>query len=357
MVEWLDRPFTTRDVIRAHEHAFFKLGGIPYELVYDQDHLIVVSENAGDLLLTAEFQAYRQQKNLNIHLCRKADPESKGKIENVVGFIKKNFAKHRVFHHIDTWNEQSEQWLERTGNGKVHNTTKKRPVEVFALEKQHLKPISPAIDVAQNDDSSIPRVVRKDNTVRYKANRYSVPLGTYTDEEKVVYLSLADDDRLMIREHPEGPVIAEHAIDHRRGQLIQDRQHKRDRTKGIDAYLGGIAEKFEQPEKAVSFLEQIRRLYPRYIRDQLQIIAQEMNKVNALIFNEALNLCLQKKLFSANDFRDVIQFLYKQYGDDRTETTGTEIQPLHPVQQSILKAKPEKRDLSEYVSILKGAIG
>jgi transposase len=357
VVEWLDRPFTTRDVIRAHENAFSKLGGIPYELVYDQDHLIVVSENAGDLLLTAEFQSYRQQRNLNIHLCRKADPESKGKIENVVGFIKKNFAKHRVFHHIDTWNEQSELWLERTGNGKVHNTTKKRPVEVFALEKQHLRPISPAINVAQNDDSSIPRVVRKDNTVRYKANRYSVPLGTYTHQEKLVHLSLADDDRLIIREHPEGPVIAEHAIDHRRGQLIQDRQHKRDRTKGIDAYLTSIAEQFEEAEKAIAFLEQIRRLYPRYIRDQLQLISREMNKVHALIFNEALCVCLQKKLFSANDFRDVVQFLNKQYGDDRLKPTEAEIQPLHPINQSILKAKPEKRDMSEYVSILKGATG
>jgi hypothetical protein len=168
---------------------------------------------------------------------------------------------------------------------------------------------------------------------------------------------LADNDRLIIREHPEGPVIAEHTIDHRRGQLIQDRQHKRDRTKGIDAYLGGIAGKFEQPEEAASFLEQIQRLYPRYIRDQLQIISQEMNKVNTLVFNEALSICLQKKLFSANDFRDVIQFLNKQYGDDRTETTGTEIQPLHSIHQSILKAKPEKRDMSEYVSILKGATG
>jgi transposase len=101
IVVWLDRPFTTRDVIRAHEYAFSKLGGMLYELVYDQDHLIVVSENAGDLLLTAEFQSYRDQRNFKIHLCRKADPESKGKIENVVGFIKKNFAKHRVFHNLD----------------------------------------------------------------------------------------------------------------------------------------------------------------------------------------------------------------------------------------------------------------
>lgn len=36
--------FTTQDVIKAHENAFRWFGGIPSELVYDQDSLIVVSE-------------------------------------------------------------------------------------------------------------------------------------------------------------------------------------------------------------------------------------------------------------------------------------------------------------------------
>lgn len=100
--EWLDRPFTTQDVIRAHENAFQWFSGIPAELVYDQDSLIVVSENAGDLILIKEFQHYKQTRKLTLRVCRKADPESKGKIENVVGFIKYNFAKYRVFHNIDS---------------------------------------------------------------------------------------------------------------------------------------------------------------------------------------------------------------------------------------------------------------
>src|SRR5699024_3947482 len=49
--EWLDRPFTTRDVIRTHENAFRYFEGIPAEVVYDQDALLLVSENSGDLIL------------------------------------------------------------------------------------------------------------------------------------------------------------------------------------------------------------------------------------------------------------------------------------------------------------------
>lgn len=63
------------------------------EMVYDQDNLIAVSENARDLLLTQDFQAYQQALGFNIYLCRGSDLETKGKIERVIGYVKSNFAK------------------------------------------------------------------------------------------------------------------------------------------------------------------------------------------------------------------------------------------------------------------------
>lgn len=43
----------------------------------------------------------------NTRLCKAYDPESKGEIEAVVKFAKYNFAKHRVFEDIDSFNESS----------------------------------------------------------------------------------------------------------------------------------------------------------------------------------------------------------------------------------------------------------
>ncbi|GIP35920.1 DDE-type integrase/transposase/recombinase [Paenibacillus sp. J2TS4] len=98
---WQDRPFTTVDVVDAHEQAFEFYGGLPEEIVYDQDHLLLTSENHGDLILTHEFAKYVEERAFRIHMCRKGDPESKGKIENVVKYIKRNFARHRSFTNID----------------------------------------------------------------------------------------------------------------------------------------------------------------------------------------------------------------------------------------------------------------
>ncbi|GAA0464208.1 DDE-type integrase/transposase/recombinase [Alkalibacillus silvisoli] len=337
--EWLDRPFTTKDVIRAHEHAFEYFGGIPEEMVYDQDALIVVSENGGDIILTEEFQTYYRERKFQLYVCRKADPESKGKVENSVKFIKQNFAKNRVFRNIEQWNEQSWEWLERTGNGKVNNTIKKKPAEVFSVEKKHLKPITKNI-IHSPINSSIARVVRKDNTILYESNRYSVPLGTY-DKHNNVYVIATDDQKLRIHESMDGPII-------------EDRQHKRDRTKGIPAYMKTVSEAFQNQDKAMRYLMEIQTLYPRYMRDQLKIISDSVKDVPSNIRTEALNECVKSRFYSASEFKDVLTHLIRQ--QQSTKSTEMDIQQMSAEQSDYDNMKPEVRDLDPYLEVLEGAV-
>src|SRR5688500_20011876 len=127
-----------------------------------------------------EFRSYHDSRDVIVWMCGGADAESKGKVEDVVKDVKNHFAEHRLYYGLNKWNETAWEWLERTGNYKHHNTTKKRPVEVFTLEKQHLRPISNTIgnSIANTHDvSSITRPVRTDNTINFLSSRYSVPLG------------------------------------------------------------------------------------------------------------------------------------------------------------------------------------
>src|SRR5699024_8769701 len=82
-LEWLDRPFTIQVTSRSQENVIRHVGGMPEEMVYDQDNLIAVSEKVGDLLLTQDFQAYQQALGIDVYLCRGSDPETKGKNERV----------------------------------------------------------------------------------------------------------------------------------------------------------------------------------------------------------------------------------------------------------------------------------
>lgn len=359
-MEWQDRPFTTNDLVHIHVRAFQHFGGKAREIVYDQDNIIVVSENNGDIIFTQQFEAYRRNEAFQVYACRGADPESKGKIENVIGFIKKSFAKHRPYTNLDRWNEEAIDWLDRRGNGKKHNTTKKRPVDVFRLERETLRPISVFASVAAEDknvihsNESITRVVRKDNVVLYESNRYSVPLGTYDGQGKTVKLAV-QDDTLTIIEGETGEVLGKHRLSLEKGKLIQDRSHKRDRSKGIPQYMESVAQKFEQYDLATAFLDGIKVKYPRYLREQLQLINRQWDSHSANVINLALEQCVNQKLFSGTEFEDMIQFL-ESIIVETTETALAQsyVEQLTPEAEMTYHVRPETRQLDTYVAILEG---
>lgn len=91
----------------------------------------------GDLFLTHGFRKFVREVGFKPIFCRKSDPESKGKVENVVKY---NFLRGRTFTTIDALNQKSVSRLERTGNGCVHAATRLIPSEVFKTEEEYLKP-------------------------------------------------------------------------------------------------------------------------------------------------------------------------------------------------------------------------
>ncbi|PEA55758.1 IS21 family transposase [Bacillus pseudomycoides] len=345
-MEWQDRPFTTKDAILCHENAFRFFGGCTEEIVYDQDHLITVSENAGDLILTSEFQAYVKERKFRVHLCRKADPESKGMIENVVKYIKRNFADSRVFKDTEDWNARALQWLERTGNYNVHNTTKKRPAEVFPVEKQHLQPVSLLLSSESTNEVIITRNVIKDNTIRYESNRYSVPIGTYESQsDNKVWIEIAGENQeeLIIRSSQHGDIVAQHKLSREKGVLVKNRNHGRDRSKEIEELKVSVISAFQDQEKAVEYIDGICLKYTRYRRDQLNLIRSViLNEPN--LMDKALEKCMTEKLYSANDFRDVVSYLKQASKEEAVPTTGG----------TKGTTQVESRSLSTYTSILGG---
>ena len=347
-IEWLDRPFTTKDTIRSHENAFRHFGGMPQEMVYDQDNLIAVNENAGDLLLTQDFQAYQQALGFNVYLCRGGDPESKGKIEKVVGYVKSNFAKNRVYDGLEDWNEKSCAWLERTGNHKVHGTTKKRPDSVFLLEKAHLKPVSSIKHKDISFQNSITATVNKDNTIRFRGNRYSVPLGTYkTVGSNQVHL-YEKDQELIILHKITGDEIARHTISLEKGKLVKNRNHGRNREKTLQKYRTAMIDLFEPEEKAILFIDKIVEKYKRYARDQFMVLEKSIQLYPAER-DAALEYCIENELWSANDFRDVAAYLSQH---KRIEIPNG----IESISTTYTGIEVSTRPFSEYAKILGGEV-
>jgi transposase len=303
-----DRPFTTLMAIEAHERSFAYFQGIPGEIVYDQDKVFLHNENKGNLLLTKDFKSYTAQRGFNLHFCRKADPQSKGKIENVVKYVKQNFLYNRTFTDVETLNDQAAGWLSRTANVSVHNRTRKVPFYEWQTEKTYLKPYLP---VELQYEPYHPYHVRKDNTIAYKGNFYTLPQGSYKNKDTVV-LVRAEEEKLCMYT-PEKSLVCSHPISEEKGKVISNSNHKRDNSLKIEQLIDDVSKTFEQPGTVKEFLRQIQQLKPRYIRDQVTAIQSMATQLGEKIVLEAIHFCIEKNIYDAIDLKDVAEkFSQKQ---------------------------------------------
>lgn len=338
-VLWQERPFTTDSFIEAHVRAFSFYGGRPQELVYDQDKILAVSENHGDIIYTEGFQNYLNEVKFDIFLCRGADPESKGKVENVVKYTKHNFAKHRIFRDIDSFNADCIAWLRRTGNVKRHGTTKKIPAEVFKFEREYLIPIS-EYSFVRADNETITYQVRKDNIVLYKGNRYRVPKGTYSPGKKV--LMVVNEGIVSITDPLTGEIYASHPICYEKGKLIGQKREDRDKSKTIQEQELLLQELFLHDELLMSFLEHIHEEKPRYYRDQLGVIRRLFEEWNTEMLIEGLHYCSERELYSAGDLKSTVIYFQQLKSDKNIKKIHTTLPAKY------CGNKPQVRDLRIY---------
>jgi hypothetical protein len=340
-----EKPFTTLMTIIAHEKAFQHFGGIPEVMVYDQDTLMLVNENKGELILTDAFRSYVAYRGFKLHFCRKSDPESKGKIENVVRYVKYNFLRGRIFVDIETLNGQGLAWLSRTANAKEHAGTKKIPEQQWLIEKAYLQAVN-EIFTPQEALKSV--VVRKDNVINYKSNYYRVPLGTYQGSGTKAWLEISDDNQLMIYDKDDYQ-IASHQISTGKGQTIGGSHYKRDRTSKINQIINQLSNQFEDPDQAKGYLEEIRKKMPRNIRDQALHIEKQINRFDLDVITKSLVFCIDNKIFRATDFESVAEKFHAEKQETMELPLPIKIDTLN---HANYKITPDKSDISDYQSLM-----
>lgn len=346
-VWFTDRPFTSDLAIKAHEQAFEYLKGIPDEIVYDQDKVFIVNENSGDIILTDRFRAYTREVKFALHFCRKADPQSKGKIENVVKYVKQNFLYNRIYYNIETLNDDTMGWLGRTANGMAHNFTKKEPREEWYIEQPFLKPYMPHTLKAVRVTYS----VRKDNTISYKSNLYSLPLGTYQGRGTLVAMSVTKEE-LILSAVGDEVELCRHKIASGQGIKVINTDHKRDKASAIDEMIDLTCTLLDDPLKGKLWMATIRLAKPRYTRDQLMVIKQVIDSTDRAIVNKALDYCIDNKIASGVDFK-TIAMQFKQAQCEKEDIKIVQLNPLGGKRPDSAMVQPEKSMIEDYETIFK----
>lgn len=118
----------------------------------------------------------------------------------------------------------------------------------------------PLLNILTTNAGSIFRTVRKDNTIIFNSNRYSLPLGIY-GKHKDVCVSV-ENGQLIVTDAFGDYVMCTHNLATGRGVLIKSTDHKRDRESTVGSLQQEVAELLEN--QANSFLNEIRHRKSRY---------------------------------------------------------------------------------------------
>ncbi len=342
------RPFTSITTVQAHEQAFMYFNGQPQKVLYDQDRVLITDENLGDILLTQEFRSYCNQMDFEAVFCRKSDPESKGKVENVVGYVKKNFLGGRVYNGEDELNTTALAWLSRTGNGKEHSGIKKIPHQEWLIEREHLLPL-PAHSFAAIHNEYKPYTVRKDNTISYKSNFYTLPLGTYQGADTQVLLQEKDEDIMLFDKNMQ--LLTIHKLCLGRGVTIRNTNHTRDKSQSLAVLKAEALILMQNTAKAILFIELLEKYKTRYLRDNLLLLKKRLTILEPEFIMKAIEFCLENSLYNANNLIEAgFHYQKLQEQDKKVVSTWTDGNTTHPATTKLYE--PQASKISTYEKIM-----
>jgi hypothetical protein len=308
------QPFTSATAVYAHELAFSYFKGIPHKLIYDQDRVFIHDENLGDFVLTEGFKRFSDQHPFEVVFCRKADPESKGKVENVVKYVKHNYLKGRIYQNPALLQEECLSWLERTANEKVHSTTHKIPRKEWEIEQHSLLKY---VQVPEPPSAGPPTYnVIKDNTIIYKSNYYSLPLGTYQGQGtkiKVAIEATTINISSMANE-----LIATHTISLGKGCYVRNNDHNREKSNTLVQTHTEVLKMFGDSKLCKSYLYLLEKDKPRYYHDNLVAILKGITDKPESVTNKALEICVESNIFNGNQFKEIVNYFQKE--EDKVST-------------------------------------
>jgi transposase len=303
------RPFRTLDVIRLLLDAFDYFGGRPEELVIDQDRLMVVSENAGDIICTKEFQQLIDEQEVGLRVCRRADPESKGKVENLVKFTKGNFLAVRDFGTVEEANIDVLPWLERRANGKISQATRQIPAVVIEQERACLRPLRSSIFRKGSLLGREERTANEKAVISVKASSYQLPLR-YRSKAVEIYTT---EEELFVFDIITGREIVAYRLSLLPGQLVSSRTSQRENERTIEELRAVVAGLFEL-ESWKRFERRNFERFQRYARDQ-SLEAKRFfasGEIDGEVLDKALAYCLENDTLSYANLRDTYRHFERE---------------------------------------------
>jgi len=208
---------TMEHFLACHEQAFAAIQGVPAKIMVDNLKSAVLQRLAGCApVFNARYLDFSRHWGFDIAACAPGRGNEKGRVENAVGYVKKNFLNGLELSEFSAINPAAQLWLDTVANLRIHGETRRRPTDVFQEEQPRLRPLNPTpYDIGRITSARACKQFR----VTLDTNHYSVP-ARYAGVRVTVK---AYPERVCI--YHQDQLIARHVRCYDRHQDIEDPDH------------------------------------------------------------------------------------------------------------------------------------
>jgi transposase len=205
--------------LSCHENAFAAFGAVPSQIMVDNLKSAVLQRLVGVApVFNPKYLDFSRHWGFEIKPCNVRSGNEKGRVENGVGYVKKNFLAGLELPDFCAMQPAATLWMETVANVRVHESTHQRPMDRFEEERAHLKRLNPAgFDLARVSTVRATKQFR----VPLDSNHYSVP-ARYAGHRLTLK---AYADRVCIYDHDQ--LVVRHPRSMDRHQDIEDPEHER----------------------------------------------------------------------------------------------------------------------------------
>jgi transposase len=205
--------------LACHEHAFAAFGGVPERLMVDNLKSAVLQRLVGTApVLNPKYDDFARHWGFSVSPCNVRAGNEKGRVENGVGYVKKNFLAGLELPDFAALASAAQAWVDTVADVRIHASTHQRPVDRFEDERHRLKRLNP-----NGYDLGTVKTVRATSTCRVplESNHYSVP--PHLAGQRLTLK--AYPDRVCVYHHDQ--LMARHVRSLDRHRDIEDPEHVR----------------------------------------------------------------------------------------------------------------------------------
>jgi len=208
---------TMEHFLACHQNAFEFFGAVPKRVMVDNLKSAVLKRTLGRApVFNPKYLDFANHYGFDIAPCNVGKGNEKGRVENAVGYVKKNFLAGLNIADFAALTPAARLWTDTVANVRIHGETRKKPVELFENERSCLS----ALPVNRFDVATVSQIRASSQfRISVDGNRYSVPSRHVG--HRVEVRGYAGEVRLFHK----GRRVATHARLFGRGEAAYDPRH------------------------------------------------------------------------------------------------------------------------------------